>query len=104
MGLRAGHSKPPVCSQIRGTQAWHPICTRAYYNISNWLKSTPFSTRSSTICPLIHTTESDQKAIEHMFSTKFLSRLWKTADRRSGCFAYAEVYMRARRKYTVRPD
>jgi len=69
MGLRAGHSKPRSALEIRGTQAWHPICTRDYYNISNWLKSTPFSTKSSTFSPLIHTTEPDHKAIEQTFST-----------------------------------
>lgn len=42
---------------------------RNYYNISIWLKSTPFSTRYSTLFPLIHTTESVPKAQERTFYT-----------------------------------
>ncbi len=63
---------------MKGTRAWHPICTSLYYNISNWLKSTPFSTRSSTFSPLIHTPIPLWKAIEHMFST--ITSIWWGED------------------------
>src|SRR5204863_415482 len=74
MGLSAGDSKPQN-ALVRGTRAWHPICSRCYYIISKRLKSTPLSTDYSTCFALIHTRESDQNALEQTYSTTGMETL-----------------------------